>query len=528
MPGTGDPLQRVLRRRAAELRGEDPGQELAPGTTRRELLARGAAVGAGAMLATSIGGVARASARELRAQRRQQERAGSRIVIVGAGLAGLTCAYRLRKHGVHSQVFEAREDRLGGRCWTVRGFQNDQVSEHGGEFIDTRHVQIRRIVRELGLTLEDRQSAEPPDDAREPLWLNGRLRDRDKITDGFDQLFKRLKRDYKRAGDYHYDKATRAAREFDEMTVLEWLDENVDDRRLREVVDIGLSGFFGIDARRMSAINLFEAYVAPYPGADERYHTHGGNDLIPQGLAATLDQGAVQLATPLRALRRRGNGSYELRFDGVSGPVIADRVVLCLPFTALREVDLSKSGLSAKRRRSIERLAMGTNAKNHVQLSVRPYQIDKWSGGMTMDKPFRQSSWESTEGQSGPTGVITIWRGGRSGASYPTDVPHDWAPAPIIEANLAAFERGVPGITAAFNGLSWLDSWVDDEWVRGSYAGFLPGQYTDYWGYLGLAEHRVHFAGEHTSTHSQGYLNGGVESGERAAQEVLAAVKGRA
>jgi monoamine oxidase len=204
--------------------------------------------------------------------------------------------------------------------------------------------------------------------------------------------------------------------------------------------------------------------------------------------------------------------------------VIADRVVLCLPFTALREVDLTNSRLSAKRRKSIKRLGMGTNAKNHVQLKVRPYEVGGWSGGMTMDKPFRQSSWESTEGQPGPTGVITIWRGGRSGASYPTDVPHQWAPKAIVDANLAAFERGVPGLAAAFNGLSWLDSWVDDPLVRGSYAAFLPGQYTRYWKYLDRAEDGVHFAGEHTSTHSQGYLNGGVQSGERAAREVLKAI----
>ncbi|WP_408641693.1 FAD-dependent oxidoreductase [Solicola gregarius] len=79
----------------------------------------------------------------------------------------------------------------------------------------------------------------------------------------------------------------------------------------------------------------------------------------------------------------------------------------------------------------------------------------------------------------------------------------------------------------AYNGRSWLDSWVDDPWVRGSYAAFLPGQYTRYWGYLGKAECGVHFAGEHTSTHSQGYLNGGVESGERAAREVLTAILSR-
>jgi monoamine oxidase len=60
--------------------------------------------------------------------------------------------------------------------------------------------------------------------------------------------------------------------------------------------------------------------------------------------------------------------------------------------------------------------------------------------------------------------------------------------------------------------------------VSGSYAGFGPGQYTRYWGFLGTREGNLIFAGEHTSTHSQGYLNGGVESGFRAANQVMAAL----
>ncbi len=73
----------------------------------------------------------------------------------------------------------------------------------------------------------------------------------------------------------------------------------------------------------------------------------------------------------------------------------------------------------------------------------------------------------------------------------------------------------------SFNGRSWLDSWVDDPWVKGSYAAFLPGQWTSFFGYMGRREGNVHFAGEHTSTYSQGYLNGGVETGLRAAREVI-------
>jgi monoamine oxidase len=59
--------------------------------------------------------------------------------------------------------------------------------------------------------------------------------------------------------------------------------------------------------------------------------------------------------------------------------------------------------------------------------------------------------------------------------------------------------------------------------ARGSYAAFLPGQYTRYYGYVGKAEGPVHFAGEHTATANQGFLEGAIETGERAADEVLAA-----
>ena len=116
VPGTGDPIQRALRGRAADLRGEYRADDPGGGTTRRMFLGRAAAVGLGTLAAWPAAGAA-ASRQERRAQRAHQRRHGARIVIVGAGLAGLTCAYRLRQHGVHADVFEARTDRLGGRCW---------------------------------------------------------------------------------------------------------------------------------------------------------------------------------------------------------------------------------------------------------------------------------------------------------------------------------------------------------------------------------------------------------------------------
>ena len=83
-----------------------------------------------------------------------------RIVIVGAGLAGLTCAYRLNRAGYVAEVHEA-SDRVGGRCWTGRGFfLDDQIYEHGGELIDQGHNQLRSLVQQLGLDLDNLRRAE--------------------------------------------------------------------------------------------------------------------------------------------------------------------------------------------------------------------------------------------------------------------------------------------------------------------------------------------------------------------------------
>src|SRR5688500_3131682 len=75
---------------------------------------------------------------------------GDRVVIVGGGLAGLTCAYRLKQAGVATELHEA-SDRLGGRCWSIRGaFGPGLVAEHGGELIDTGHIETRQLAKELG------------------------------------------------------------------------------------------------------------------------------------------------------------------------------------------------------------------------------------------------------------------------------------------------------------------------------------------------------------------------------------------
>ncbi|MER6945967.1 NAD(P)/FAD-dependent oxidoreductase [Nonomuraea sp. NPDC000554] len=484
-------------------------RSLHPQPSRRDIL-RSCAIlaGAGAFVAATPK-IARATPHD------------AKVVIVGAGLAGLTCAYRLHRHGVRAQVFEAHDDRVGGRCWTARSFADGQLAEHGGEFVDTRHVHLRRLAAELGLRMDDRGKAGERGTGR--LRLNGKPQDRAKVFKDLPQVIKRLAVDAKRIGDYRYNRASDAAREFDEMSALEWLKANVDDPLLLEALDVSQSGFFGLDTARMSAINLIETFVKPPGDADERYHVHGGNDQVPRRLADRLPDGSLHLGFPLHAVRQLGDGTYDLRFKDLHRTVRADVVVLCLPFTALREVDLTEAGLSERKRQAIDELGMGTNAKLLLQFRDRLSRHHNWSGSFSTDQP-RSGGWDSTAYQPGSGSVLTIFNGGHAGASYPVERAHGRAPEEVVRRALRVLDRMVPGVSDAYNGRAWLDSWVDDPWVRGSYAGFLPGQYTKFWHSLHMAEGALHFGGEHTSTHSQGYLNGGVESGERCAKEVIAAL----
>jgi monoamine oxidase len=226
-------------------------------------------------------------------------------------------------------------------------------------------------------------------------------------------------------------------------------------------------------------------------------------------------------------MRARGDGAVELRFGGVASPVVADLVILALPFTTLRLVDLDDAGFSDERIAAIRGMGMGMDVKLFLQYDRRPSTFEvagrTWSGGMEHTDPHFET-WESSAAQPGDSGLITVYAGGRTGASWTAGEPHAPAPAAFAAEYVGYIDEVVPGTASTFNGNAWLDLWTRDPWTNGAYAAFLPGQYTRLWGYTGRAEGRVHFAGEHTSTYSQGYLNGGVESGQRAAIEVMRAV----
>ncbi len=118
-----------------------------------------------------------------------------------------------------------------------------------------------------------------------------------------------------------------------------------------------------------------------------------------------------------------------------------------------------------------------------------------------------------------------MFTGGATARRLATTTAHGPAPEPVVRQALDALEPIAPGIRQAVTGEAWLDAWQHDHWTGGSYAAFRPGQVTRFWGLLQQPVAGIVFAGEHTSTRAQGYLEGAVESGERAARQVRARLR---
>jgi monoamine oxidase len=318
------------------------------------------------------------------------------------------------------------------------------------------------------------------------------------------------------------------------MSLAEWIDTNVPggrSSRLGRLIEVTHLSEWGGPAEHQSALN-FITTVGPgvrgsmdlLGGSDERWHVAGGNDQVAERLAQAIGPAAIELGSSLVAVRRLESG-VRCSFDqsGVVTDADADRLVLGLPFTALRTVDLDASELTDRKRRVIAEQPMGTNSKLHLEFGERAWRSNGADGDSVSDTEL-MVTWEEVITEPGPTGVLVAYTGGARGASYNFTAAHAEAPAPVVAATATDLDTVFgPATSAAAPGRGWRGTRVVDPYTRGSYSYWAAGQYTELRGAGGTAEGPIHFCGEHTSLEHEGFMNGAVETGERAAAEILSA-----
>lgn len=460
----------------------------------------------------------------------RQVATSARVVVVGAGLAGLTCAYRLKRSGIMATVYEANT-RLGGRCWTRRNdFAHGHNAEHGGELIDQGHTRIRHLAQELGLLLDNLLAAEPNGSTIFLHFDGAAYAYRDIVRD-LKRIWQPLHRDLIEAGfPTLYDNYTTRGAQLDQMSVSEWINQTVPGglgSPLGQLLQVAYTIEYGAECDVQSALNLIYLLGYNSPGqftlfghSNEKYHIRGGNDQIVSRLASLLGS-QILTGQALVALRRNPDGTYTLTFQVSDqfADVTADRVVLALPFSILKDsVDLTEAGFSELKMIAIQELAMGSNSKLNLQFDSRLW-APRCNGETYSDRGY-QACWEVTRAQPGAAGILVNYTGGHLADTFATGTPEEHA-----AEFLAQIEPVLPGLSSQWNGLATVDWWGGNPFSLGSYSYWQVGQYTRFAGVEREPQEGVHFCGEHTSIDAQGYLEGAVETGERAANEIISALR---
>ncbi|KAA9029905.1 flavin monoamine oxidase family protein [Niallia endozanthoxylica] len=452
-----------------------------------------------------------------------------RIVIVGAGLAGLTSAYRLKQAGISAVVYEA-SNRVGGRCWTKKdAFKDAQIVERGGELIDTAHTNIRALAGELGLVFDDLIEAETL--GTKPFYFfDGAPYSFDDATKDFLHIYPQLQQDLAEVGDTTlYHSFTERGFELDHMSIIDYINEMVPggiDSRFGQLLAVAYTIEYGADADEQSALNLLYllgyAQKGPlqlYRESDERLRIKGGNEQLAALLAKEL-KGQIVLNSELIKVEQNKKNEVRLFFRNgeKEWEVTADKVILTIPFSLLKMIDYKNANFRTLKKMAIEEMGMAVNTKLHLQFTNRFWR-ELGNNGETFSDTGYQNTFESSRAQKGNSGILVDYTGAETAEKMnPAD---NKELKKITKGVLDKLEPVLPGSNKNWNGLATIDHWLSNPWSKGSYSFWKVGQYTSFAGIAGEREGNLFFAGEHTSVDFQGYLNGAVETGDRAAQEIL-------
>ena len=447
------------------------------------------------------------------------------VLIVGAGIAGLTAGYRLVQAGVPVNIVEARSS-VGGRMRTLpKAAGTPIVAELGGEFINTDHVCMLSLAQELGFVLVDLLAVDQGL-IQDTYFLEGRRVSLEEIIRDFVPVAQQVEADLELIDNFEdYTTADEPTIAIDNISLTQYLDQIPTTPTVRQLLRIAYTIEFGLNAEEQSPLNLIY-FIGTEPGtfevygsSDERFYIDGGAGQVTQRLGQLLG-GFIETTTVLEAIRSLSDGRYQvsLRSGNSSFERTYERVILTVPFSVLRNIQIDVD-LSPVKRQAIDTVGYGTNTKIITGYTEKVWRTRFNSRADVFSDLGFQNTWESSASRYSPgsIGLITNYTGGSQGVASGSGTAEDQAQQFRSQFNLV-----FPGINSvAIPDKAVRAYWTGSPFSLGSYMCYRPGEFTRFYGVEGERVGNLFFAGEHTSFEYQAYMEGGCETGELVAAEIL-------
>lgn len=466
-------------------------------TTRRELLVYLAGIAASPALAQG--------------ERLERRGPSQRVIVIGAGLAGMCAAYELQNQGHTVTVLEAQM-RPGGRVRTLREpFAPGLYVEAGAENIPGVHDLTQHYVRTFGLKLVPNMVP----GARSLYHVRGkRILPDDKtvwpfaLTDEERQLglqglhHKYIEAATQQALDAGYGKQPiRALSTWDAYTPGAWLRSRGASSGAAELIALGYGTEFGSAAS-------FLLHRLNSMGGTTGYRVEGGNDRLPEEFAKRVE---IRYGAPVAAVTQ-DDQSVKVTLASASGTetLTVDRVVCAIPCPVIGKL-FQDARLSQAKQKAIREQNYSRTVKVFLQTRTRFWLKDRLNGYVTTDLPIERLT-PDPGADPGARGALTVYPIG----AY-TSVLEKMRAEERVTAALEQAKQIFPELSKDFEG-GVAHCWGLDPWQRGAFALHTPGQ-IGFIETLAAAEGRIHFAGEHTSVWT-GWMQGALESGRRVVREI--------
>ena len=493
-------------------------EEQGNGITRRRALAAGAALAVGAALPS----VARA------AKPAASSGNSADAIVVGAGISGLTAARELAAAGKSVIVLEAR-DRVGGRMLN-HDIGDGKVTELGAQFVGPTQDHILGLAKEVGVG-----TFKAYDTGDNVYYKSGqRSTFNDKLPTGAIPIDPLIDADIIKAvlqldqmsQKVPVDAPWRAdnAEEWDSQTLWSWFKENQINPQVGGVVSAAVEAIFGAETRDVSLLytlfyiaasgneqnpGTFERNFSTAGGAQESRFV-GGSELIPLRVAQQLGS-AVRLSSPVRRIEQTSTG---VTVTADTGTFSAKQVIVAVPPPIAGRIQYAPL-LPPLRDQLTQHMAMGTLMKAEAVYDEPFWRADGLSGPAVSDTGPVKVTFDNSP-PDGTPGVMMGFIGGHEARRFALLSPEDQRKAALQSfANYFGDQAKNPRDFILMN-------WSSEEWTRGCPVSLLsPGVLFDFGPALREPCGRIHWAGTETSTYWNGYMDGAVRSGERAAREVL-------